>query len=152
MKKHWRKAGVLLTLGFGLLVTVSVLSATAASNTVPQTRADKDTLNISINDISPPQCSGINLTNIVNIGDGETGTAGNDLILGTSGDDMNIRGGGGDDCILGGGGNDRRFLIFFWIPGLWGEDGNDVLIGGPGTDVCFGGNGTDTYFGCETEW
>jgi len=36
---------------------------------------------------------------------------------------------------------------------LYGEGGNDVLIGGPGNnDHCDGGSGTDTYYSCETTY
>ena len=39
-----------------------------------------------------------------------------------------------------------------WGPGIFGEDGDDVLIGGPGNnDMCDGGAGTDTFYSCETE-
>jgi Ca2+-binding RTX toxin-like protein len=150
MTVFWRNRIIYIILGLTAVVIVSVFSAVAASNTVPLTRADKDSMGLSANELKPLQCSGITLTNIVDIGAGETGTGANDLILGTPGNDPVIRGGAGDDCILGGGGNDRR--RFFFFPGLFGDGGNDVLIGGPGTDVCFGGAGSDSYYGCETEW
>ena len=96
---------------------------------------------------SSPQCAGMGLTNIVDVGAGQSGTGANELILGTANSDALIQGGAGNDCILGGGGDNRFFFIF---GGLEGGDGDDVIIGGPGKDHCDGGDGTDTYIGCET--
>lgn len=152
MKKNWRFVLILSVLGFSTLVVVSVFNAFAASNTVPSTRADKNSIGLGVNELQPPECVGLGLTNIVDIGAGETGTPANDLILGTANSDTIIRGGAGNDCILGGAGNERRWFLFFWIWGIMGEDGNDVIFGGPGTDVCYGGAGTDTYYGCETTY
>ena len=66
----------------------------------------------------------------------ETGTDGNDVILGTANNDV-LSGGGGDDTIYGGAGNDTLSGgtgadIFIFLPG----DGNDT-IGDfePGTDI-----------------
>lgn len=150
MKKKWRPAAAIAVLLFAVVVINSVLSAYAAANTVPQTRADKNSIGLGVNELQPPECVGLGLTNIVDIGAGQTGTSANDLILGTANSDSVIRGGAGNDCILGGAGNERRWFIFFWIPGIFGDEGNDVIFGGPGTDVCYGGAGTDTYYGCET--
>ena len=152
MKMKWRSAAVFIVSFFAVLVIMSVFNAFAAANTVPLTRADKDSIGLGVNELQPPECVGLGLTNIVDIGAGETGTAANDLILGTPGNDALIQGGAGNDCILGGGGNDRRRFIFWWIWGLDGGDGDDVIIGGPGTDVCYGGAGTDTYYSCETTY
>ncbi len=152
MKKNWRLVLILSVLGFTTLVVVSVFNAFAAANTVPTTRADKNSIGLGVNELQPPECVGLGLTNIVDIGAGETGTPANDLILGTANSDTIIRGGAGNDCILGGAGDERRWFLFFWIWGIMGEDGNDVIIGGPGTDVCYGGAGTDTYYGCETTY
>jgi len=152
MKKNWRNITVVIIIGLFTLVVISVFNAVAASNTVPVTHADKDSFGLGVTELTPPQCVGMGLTNIVDVSAGETGTGANDLILGTAAGDPWIQGGAGNDCILGGGGNDRRFFLFFWIWGLDGGDGNDVIIGGPGTDVCYGGGGSDTYYGCETEW
>jgi Ca2+-binding RTX toxin-like protein len=152
MNQGIRKMILFIFAGTAVVVITTVLSAVAASNTVPGSRADKDSIGINANTIKPAQCSGITLTNIVDIEKGETGTSANDLILGTDKVDEEIRGGAGDDCILGGKGNDRQKVGKDWIAGLYGEDGNDVLIGGPGNkDVCDGGAGTDTFYSCETE-
>lgn len=138
--------------GVLLVILVTVMSAVAATNTVDSSRADLNQDNITPNELKPVECSGIAITNLVDIGAGDSSTGGNDLILGTAGNDPVIDGGGGDDCILGGAGNDRRVIIIFQIPGLIGGDGDDVLIGGPGLDVCYGGDGNDVYYECEVEW
>lgn len=131
-----------------LLVVLSVFSAFAAANTVTVSGAEDTSFGISINDLSPLECSALNLTNIV-IGSGNMqGSNENDLILGSaSADKINAK--KGDDCVIGGGGNDE----------LRGGDQDDVLLGGPGNDdlqgekdndVCYGGDGTDTTDGsCE---
>ena len=152
MKIPWRRSALILVVGIAFLVSISVSSSIAASNTVNPSRADVDTLGITANQLKPSECSGINLTNIVSIDAGETGTGANDLILWTDKADAEIRGGAGDDCILGGKGNDRQKIGKDWFPGLYGEEGNDVLIGGPGNmDMCEGGSGNDTFYTCETE-
>ena len=98
------------------------------------------------------QCNGLNVT--VNIGAGDTPTAGNDVILGTSGSDFIDAGAGDDticamggaDMILAGGGAD-------YVEGgdgadqIFGEGGNDAIFGGPGADVIDGGGGDDEIFG-----
>jgi Ca2+-binding RTX toxin-like protein len=145
----------LAILALFVLVLASVLSAAAAANFVPVTRADDLNLGApTANNLKPLQCT-MNLTNIVRCtGTGIcNGTNANDLILGTAGNDTGnngrITGGNGDDCILGGAGDDD-------IRGqggndvLLGGDGNDTLNGGAGTDICYGGSGTDTFTNCET--
>jgi len=112
------------------LILVSVITAVAATNNVPSTRATSQTFPITANDLKPPACAGLNLTNIVSGTLLITGTSGNDLILGGPLPDV-INGMGGDDCILGGG-------------------GIDVIDGGDGTDVCIGGPLLDTFSNCET--
>ena len=152
MKGNIRKIVLFLMMGVAGLVLVSVFISVTASNTVPGTKADKNSIGLGANELKPPQCAGMGLTNVVDIGAGETGTAANDLILGTDKADAEIRGGAGDDCILGGKGNDRQKIGPDWVPGLYGEEGDDVLIGGPGNkDICEGGPGNDTYYSCETE-
>lgn len=118
---------------FGLiaLIIFSSVTAIAATNTVPATRATDQTLPVGINDLKPSACTGWFLTNLVTGSGTFTGTEGNDLILGSSSADT-IDGLGGDDCILGG-------------------DGDDLITGGNGTDVCIGGPGTDTFITCEGE-
>ena len=135
------------------MIIVTVLSAVAAANTVPVTRADKNSLGTSADTLKPSECNGITLTNIVDIGAGQTGTSANDLILRTDKADAEIRGGAGDDCILGGKGNERQKIGKVWGPGIFGEEGDDVIIGGQGnSDHCDGGAGNDTYYSCETTY
>jgi Ca2+-binding RTX toxin-like protein len=150
MKKNWRWMLTTLVLGMAGAAGMIVLTASTAANTVPVTRVDEDSKGTSADALKPPECSGIALDNIVDIGAGETGTSANNLILGTDKADAQILGGAGDDCILGGKGNERQRIGGVWVPGLYGEDGNDVLIGGPGSsDYCAGGDGDDTYYSCE---
>jgi Ca2+-binding RTX toxin-like protein len=135
-----------------VLVLTSVLTAAAAANVVPVTRADDLNLGARTADqLKPPECT-MALTNIVSCpATGTcTGTGSNDLILDTSAGHT-INAGAGADCVLGGGGNDT-------INGqggndiLLGGDGNDTLNGGAGTDICYGGPGTDTFnSNCETQ-
>jgi hypothetical protein len=80
----------------------------------------------------------------------QSGTPGDDSLLGTeAGDELLGRGGNdtlsgllGDDCLIGSAGNDK-------LSGgagkdqLRGDAGNDVLSGGPGDDVLLGGTGND---------
>ena len=138
-----------------VLVLVSVLTAAAAANIVPVTRADDLSLGARTADqLKPSQCT-MALTNIV-ICTGTAicfGTVANDLILGTAGNDAGLTGLifdiGGDDCILGGAGNDE----LYGVGGndiILGGDGNDTINGGAGTDICYGGAGTDTFSNCET--
>ena len=153
MNIKWRWVISILVLGAAIILVVTVLNVQTATNTVPVTRADKDSLGTSANALKPAECAGITLTNIVDIGAGETGTSANDLILGTDKADTEIRGGAGDDCILGGKGSERQKIDKVWSPGLYGEEGNDVLIGGPGNaDHCDGGSGADTYYSCEVTY
>jgi Ca2+-binding RTX toxin-like protein len=153
MKMKWRPAVVIMVLIFSVLVIVSVTNAFSDANTIPQTRADKDSIGLGVNELQPPECVGMGLTNIVDIGAGETGTSANDLILGTDKADAEIRGGAGNDCILGGKGNERQKIGKDWGPGIFGEEGDDVIIGGPGNqDYCDGGPGNDTYYSCETTY
>ena len=153
MKSKRRNVVLFLVIGCAILVLITAVIAVAASNTVAGSRADWDIKLVSANELKPSECSGINLTNIVDIGAGETGTSANDLILGTDKPDKEILGGAGNDCILGGKGNERQKIGNDWFPGIFGEAGNDVIIGGPGNnDHCDGGAGTDTYYSCETEY
>jgi len=153
MKRNRRTAALFIVLTLFGLVVLSVLGAYAAANTVPSTTADKNSLGLGVNELQPPECVGLGLTNIVDIGAGETGTSANDLILGTDKADAEIRGGPGNDCILGGKGNERQKIGKDWGPGIFGEEGDDVIIGGPGNqDHCDGGPGNDTYYSCETTY
>ena len=107
----------------------------AAANTIPASRADKNSFGLGVTELTPPECAGMGLTNIVDIGAGETGTSANDLILGTDKNDTEIRGGAGNDCILGGKGHERQKIDKVWGPGIFGEEGDDVIIGGPGNTI-----------------
>ena len=127
------KLSRLCWLGFLALILVGIGSALAAGNSVAPSGMRDQNFAITPNDLKPPQCSGITVTNLVTGSGNINGTSGNDLILGSSGVDK-ISGGPGDDCLVGGG-------------------GNDDLSGKPGTDVCIGGPGTDTADGtCETTY
>jgi Ca2+-binding RTX toxin-like protein len=108
------------------------VSAFAATNAVPASRAERDVSAITVDQKKPkPECNGITVTTIVT-GGGNGGNS-NDLVLGNAAADGNLRGQNGDDCIHGGG-------------------GNDALRGDGGTDVCIGGPGTDTFHAtCETQ-
>ncbi|MBL7161156.1 MAG: hypothetical protein ISS57_01015 [Anaerolineales bacterium] len=131
------------------LILLGVFTAFAAVNIVPSGFLDEDIIPVSANDLKPDECNIINLSNIVNIGNGDSPTSGNDLILGTDKNDV-IDGLAGDDCILGGDKNDT----------LVGGDGDDVIlggdkkdsaVGGDGYDICYGGGGSDKAgdFDCE---
>jgi len=121
-----------------LLITIlgSVVFGLTASNVILATPAMEDyTQDVTANDLKPPECSHLDLVNIVT---GRNGTQENDLMLGTAGDDV-LDGKQGDDCIVGGAGNDI----------LRGKQGDDVLIGGPGIDECVGNQGNNVYIDCE---
>ena len=114
-----------------ILLLTSVVTAVAATNTVPSTRVTNQSSSIGANSLKPSACAGIVLTTLV-IGSGNiTGSNGNDLILGGPGMDT-INGLDGNDCILGGG-------------------GIDTITGGNGNDVCIGGPGVDVFLTCETQ-
>jgi len=153
----------LAVFGLALLLIGSLTSAFAATNSVPTTRLDDDSLPIDANALKPAACASLNLTNIAY----GTGTAANDLVLGTAGGDS-LSGDDGDDCLVGGGGDDtldgkKGNDILLGGPGnddlrglqgddvLYGEEGDDSLNGGPDIDVCNGGPGTDTgHSSCES--
>jgi Ca2+-binding RTX toxin-like protein len=131
-----------------LLILISAFSALATANIVPENGIDDISPQpITVNDLKPPECAGLNLQNII---DSDNGGPGNDLILGSPNADV-IGGGDGDDCIIGGDGNDT----------LTGDDGDDVLLGGNGDDTltggagsgdaCYGESGVDIMSQCETE-
>jgi len=117
------------------LVLIGVVSAIAATNTVPSSRLTDQSMPITANDLKPAACAALNLTAIFicpSFGGNCNGTDASDLILGSPNAD-DIRGGKGNDCILGGG-------------------GDDSLRGDQDTDVCIGGPGTDTFHpSCETQ-
>ena len=106
--------------------------------------------------ITTPQpgqtCNGLPVT--VDIGAGQSPTAGPDVILGTSGPDVivalggndTICGEGGDDTINAGPGADF-VLGGTGADSIFGLDGGDTLIGGAGNDVIVAGAGQDTVNG-----
>jgi hypothetical protein len=124
---------VLKILLFGLitLILVSAITAFAASIDIHPSNVGVESIPVRAEDIKPPACSALYLTNIIRGSGLFSGTAGNDLILGSTGNDT-IDGGGGDDCIVGG-------------------DGDDTIDGNSETDVCVGGAGSDNFSNCETE-
>ena len=114
----------------GAAIGAVVISALAATNAVPASRAALRASAITVDGLKPkPQCNGITVTVLRA---GVDGANRDDLVLGTAGVDNPLRGGAGDDCIVGGG-------------------GADFLRGDGGTDVCIGGPGVDTFHNsCET--
>lgn len=149
----WRWSFRRLLLGGWLLIAgFMVVWAYSAGITVPDTRVDEDYFVPDPNQMKPDACGGITITNLI-VASGDTlGTAANDLILGTQAGER-IAGRQGHDCILGGEGAVIPSLPFplpFSIGDiLCGDEGNDVLIGGPsGDDLCIGGPGSDTMISC----
>jgi len=114
----------------GASVGLVLISALAATNTVPGSNAEREVSAITVDAKKPkPDCNGITVTVIVT---GVNGGNANELIVGT-GAAESFRGFNGDDCIVGGG-------------------GDDTLRADGGTDVCIGGPGTDTFHAtCETQ-
>jgi Ca2+-binding RTX toxin-like protein len=119
-----------------LLMLVIVGLAVTAANQVPVTGLGEASIGISGNQLKPPECAGINITNVITGSGKIDGTRENDLILGSSANDT-IKGEGGNDCILGGAGDDT----------LSGGPGNDILMGGAGNDTLSGGPGNDILMG-----
>jgi Ca2+-binding RTX toxin-like protein len=114
-----------------ILLLVTAVSGTLASNVVAASRAGGFALATGANQVKPlPECSGIALQSVA-VGSGSFNTSNSDeLVLGSAGVDA-IGARNGDDCIVGG-------------------SGNDSINGGVGNDVCIGGLGTDTFNACET--
>lgn len=125
MRRHTRIAIVVI------IISVVPGRALAAPIDVQVTRLSRVVKPIGPNDLKPPECAALTLTNLVI---GTTGTNNADLVLGGPGLDT-INGNAGDDCLVGGG-------------------GIDTLSGGTGTDVCIGGPALDVFVplgGCETQ-
>ncbi|MGA2110758.1 MAG: hypothetical protein ABSG98_01255 [Anaerolineales bacterium] len=120
----------LTLLGGAALLLLAVITAFAASNSVPKTLLTRQSFAINANSLKPSGCASLNLSVIVT-GSGTITHNGssNALILGSAGNDT-ITGGSGDDCILGGG-------------------GHNTINGRQGTNVCYG-NKTDTFTNCQT--
>lgn len=115
-----------------LLAIAAIGVAITGGSVFSTTGAGRQQSPIGINDIKPPECAGITVTERV-LGSGTLrGTAGNDLILGEDQADS-LAGEAGDDCLAAG-------------------DGDDTLNGGRGFDVCVGGPGNDSFNNsCETQ-
>lgn len=114
-----------------LLFVITAMTAIAATNTIPPTRADVNSISFQIGHLRPVECSGLSLSSLVSGSGVLTGTEGNDLILASSGADT-INGMGGNDCIVSGG-------------------GDDIIDGGADADICVGGAGSDVFTNCEGE-
>lgn len=116
----------------GAVCGLVLVSALAATNSVPASNAERDITTITVDQKKPkPSCNGITVATLIT--GGANGGNANDLVVGTAAADTALRGMNGDDCIHGGGGNDN-------------------LRGDAGTDVCIGGPGTDTFHAsCETQ-
>ncbi len=105
-------------------------------------------------EVNPPSCDGRAIT--VDLNQGDSPTAGNDVILGTPGPDTidglagndRICSGAGGDTVQGGVGLDRLFGQN-GADTLKGGADDDTLNGGKGTDTCVGNAGTDTATACE---
>jgi len=83
-----------------LIIVASVVSAVAASNTVPSSRLSDTRSSIGVNNLKPAACGALNLTSIIVCTGGNcNGTAADELILGYPGFEV-INGGGGADCIV----------------------------------------------------
>jgi len=121
----------LTLMSLAVLIVASALSVFAAANHVPVTGVDEIVLPITANDLKPPECAGLNLTEVVIWRNGMARDRDPGLILGSPNADA-IRGGKGGDCILGGG-------------------GDDLLDGDQGADVCIGGPGNDTFQQCSVK-
>ena len=127
----------------GLLLVLVLGSAVAftGGNTVPASYAGVSTNALQISQLTPTQCSGMSLTNLIVVtGSSTPGTNANDLIIGRNATGtINLHGGGGNDCIVGAGST---------------QSTTNALDGGSGTgDVCVGATGTkNTYTNCETQY
>jgi Ca2+-binding RTX toxin-like protein len=113
-----------VVLGLVALVLASVMSAMAATNTVPKSGLSMVERSVTANDLKPAACNDLNLSNVIAATGAISGTTQSDLILGGPGADT-ISGESGNDCILGGGGSDH----------LYGDSGTDVCIGGAAIDL-----------------
>lgn len=97
-----------------ILILISLLNgigfAYANTSNIPETGSADVIVQSSItaNDLKPPECAGLDLTNIVTGGGAVSGTPANDLILGSAGSDT-LDSLGGNDCLVGGDGNDLLF-------------------------------------------
>jgi Ca2+-binding RTX toxin-like protein len=99
-----------------------------------------------------PSCNGLTATIVGTNGDDVLeGTAGADVIVGLDGNDE-ILASGGADTICAGSGDDEVFGDDFQFEGgsvdtIFGENGNDFIVGLAGADTLHGGNGDDFAIG-----
>jgi hypothetical protein len=121
----------LFLIGLTAMMLISIVSAFAAGISVPDSNVGHQSVSVSAEDIKPPACASLYLTNVVSGSGTLTGTQANDLMIGSAGADI-MDGQGGDDCILGG-------------------QGDDQITGSDGNDICIGSSGTDTFATCEGE-
>jgi len=116
--------GVVLVLG-----VMGAVQASTAANSVPTSRLGTMSVAGTIAQLTPPECAGLNLTNLV-VGTGDVqGTSAGDLVLAGAGS-SEANGGQGHDCVIGGAGTQR-------------------IRGGPGNDICIGPV-TANYQQCQT--
>ena len=78
-------------LGLGVLIVVSAASAMAAANLVPVTAVEDDVRPITANDLKPPECASLNLTEVVIWRNGMPGDRDSGLVLGGPGERYNQR-------------------------------------------------------------
>jgi hypothetical protein len=85
-----------------LLVVVSIITASAAANTVPTSHLTDQTTAITASNLKPTQCASYNLTVLLVCGSAGTcnGTNSNELILGST-TTTRINGRAGTDCCIG---------------------------------------------------
>ncbi len=124
---HRKRISVIITMLFLIGILISLLSSVNASNSIPSSGMDHADITITIEQLRPYACGGMNLQTIITDGNGSSS---NDLILGSTGND-NLTGNDGNDCLVAG-------------------NGDDTLDGGPGDDICIGGQGTNSFVNCET--
>jgi signal peptidase I len=137
---RWRLLLPPLALALAAAVSASLVASVTAGNTVPDTHAGARTQARSLSELTPPQCAGLTLTNLVVMAGGATtvnGTSADDLILGRARNGGVVYNGrGGSDCIVAGGGT-----------------GTKRLNGGPGADVCIGSiTRANTFASCATTY
>ncbi|HLX32881.1 MAG TPA: signal peptidase I [Gaiellaceae bacterium] len=128
-------------IGMALVVLVGAGVSFTAGNVLPPSYAGTSVQALAISQLTPLQCVGMNLTDIIFAPASGTinGTAGNDLIIGRTGSgSITYNGQAGNDCIVAGG----------------GPTASNTITGGPGTDVCIGGPNAqkNTFSGCETTY
>ena len=135
---------------------VRIAEEVQITNTASATSDQLLTANVSLTVVVAPfqgsLCDGLPVT--VDIGNGDSPTSGDDVILGTAGPDT-IDGGGGNDTICGlagidiinGGPGDDRIFGGADEDTIDGQGDWDYISGGPGVDNLEGGGGNDIIYG-----